>query len=1042
MAGGRPGFWRGFAGAGLGLALTLGAAGYLAQHREADLQEAERELRNLSLVLANWVEDSFRAVALLQAGVVQWVGSESIDTTGQLRERFASREVHDALHARTMALPRVQRLFLADANGQVIVTSTPGAWPTPEVSVAGKDYFELLRTDPGRDSVLSSALRSQMNGHWNIFFARRLTAPDGRFLGIIGASIDLAYFEDFFARLNLGTYSSIALNHSDGALLVRHPRNESFIGVTTPLSATFRQVTAADGSGTLRARSPVDETDRIMGLRVLKAYPLVMIATRATSEVLAPWRQEVRRIGLGVLLTDALILGGILLINRKDRQRRALQAARTEAEAKLARSEERERAARTLAERDAALSAVFENGMAGVAEVEGFAGPFVRVNHRYCEMTGRTETDLLGGLTPIDVMHPEDWPRTAALWQEAAGSGGKWETELRHLRPDGTEIWTRLSIAVSARDAQGGPLRHLAIVQDITESRAAAERLRASEALLRLGMEIGHIGSFSRDLLSGEIQCGPETRVLFGLPPDEAPLSMEDLLVRILPEDQARVRRQIGEAVARCQPEIDLQYRFHHRPDDMVRHAEIRARYEYDAAGRPLRSVGVVIDVTERRATEARIAHLARHDALTGLPNRLLFRERLDEALARAQRGGGFGVLCLDLDRFKDVNDSLGHPAGDALLREVARRLQAELRETDTLARLDGDEFAIIQADVHQPQDVTALARRVIEMVGLPCELDGHQLVIGSSVGIALAPADGTDADALLKGADMALYRAKAEGRGCWRFFEPGMDARMQTRRTLETDLRRAMVAREFELFYQPIVEIPSRRVSGLEALLRWRHPERGLVPPDAFIPLAEEIGLIVAIGEWALARACAEATTWAGAPKVAVNLSSVQFASRGLVDAVAAALERSGLDPARLELEITETVMLQETEATLATLRQLKALGVRIAMDDFGTGYSSLSYLQRFPFDKVKIDRCFTRDLEGSRQSKAIVRAVAGMCAGLDMTTTAEGVETEAQFQVLSREGCGEAQGYLFSRPLPAGEIPALMEQLAQAARFSTAAE
>ncbi|CAH2602406.1 diguanylate cyclase/phosphodiesterase (GGDEF & EAL domains) with PAS/PAC sensor(s) [Rhodovastum atsumiense] len=290
------------------------------------------------------------------------------------------------------------------------------------------------------------------------------------------------------------------------------------------------------------------------------------------------------------------------------------------------------------------------------------------------------------------------------------------------------------------------------------------------------------------------------------------------------------------------------------------------------------------------------------------------------------------------------------------------------------------------------------------------------------------ATGDGRDADELVRGADIALSRAKADGRGCWRFFEPEMDARMQARRALETDLRHAVAAGEFELFYQPIVDIRTRRTGGLEALLGWRHTGRGLVPPDAFIPLAEETGLIVPIGDWVLMRACAEAATWPGAPKVVVNLSSVQFTHRGLVDAVAAALERSGLDPARLELEITETVMLQETEATLATLRRLKGLGVRIAMDDFGTGYSSLSYLQRFPFDKVKIDRGFTRELETSPRSIAIVLAVIALCTDLGMTTTAEGVETETQFAVLSREGCAEAQGYLFSRPRPAGEIPALL--------------
>jgi predicted signal transduction protein with EAL and GGDEF domain len=361
--------------------------------------------------------------------------------------------------------------------------------------------------------------------------------------------------------------------------------------------------------------------------------------------------------------------------------------------------------------------------------------------------------------------------------------------------------------------------------------------------------------------------------------------------------------------------------------------------------------------------------------------------------------------------------------------------LQAEVRGGDTLARLGGDEFAIVETDADQPQNATALAERIIAAIARPFEIDSHQVSVGASVGIAVAPSDAFGPDGLVKAADMALYRAKADGRGCLRFFEPEMDARMQARLTLETDLRRALAAEEFEVFFQPIVDARSRRVSCLEALLRWRHPERGLVAPDAFLALAEDIGLMVPLGEWVLNRACAEAVTWAGCPRVAVNLSPAQFAHRGLVAAVAAALARSGLEPDRLELEITETVMLRDAQTTLAVLEQLRALGVRIALDDFGAGYSSLSYLQRFPFDKVKIDRAFTRGLGQSRQSEAIFRAVTEMCAGLDMTSSAEGVETEGQLATLLREGCAEAQGYLFSRPLPASEVSALLQRIDLAA-------
>ncbi len=430
--------------------------------------------------------------------------------------------------------------------------------------------------------------------------------------------------------------------------------------------------------------------------------------------------------------------------------------------------------------------------------------------------------------------------------------------------------------------------------------------------------------------------------------------------------------------------------------------------------------------LAEQHRAAAQIAHLAHHDALTGLANRTLFRTRLDEAVARARRGEGFAVLCIDLDHFKDVNDSLGHPVGDLLLQAVTERLRRTARDVDTIARLGGDEFAIVQAHVTRPADANAMAQRLVEALGAAYELEGHNISIGASIGISLAPEDGLDADQLLRNADLALYRAKADGRGCVRFFETEMNARALLRRSLQLDLQRALAEGEFEVFYQSQVSVATRQRTGFEALLRWRHRERGLVPPDRFIPQAEEMGLIVPLGEWVLLDACRTAAGWPGRWKVAVNLSPVQFASSRLVGAVATALAQSGLDPARLELEITETVMLQNTEATLATLHQLKALGVTIALDDFGTGYSSLSYLQRFPFDTVKIDGSFIRNLEGSQVSIAIVRAVTELCGALGMATIAEGVETEAQWQALRRLGCTEAQGFLLSRPCPAKELAA----------------
>jgi diguanylate cyclase (GGDEF)-like protein len=397
-------------------------------------------------------------------------------------------------------------------------------------------------------------------------------------------------------------------------------------------------------------------------------------------------------------------------------------------------------------------------------------------------------------------------------------------------------------------------------------------------------------------------------------------------------------------------------------------------------------------------------------------------------ALRVVKAADQLAVLCLDLDHFKKINDSLGHPIGDALLSEVASRLSACVGPGDTVARLGGDEFAIVQFCKNcDPTAVPALASRIVEVIAAPYEIEGHHLVIGVSIGISLAPADGNDPDELLKNADLALYRAKADGRGTYRFFEPGMDARAQARRVLELDLRLALQRNEFELHYQPIRDLASQEIAVCEALVRWRHPERGLIAPNHFIPLAEETGLIVNLGDWVLRTACRDAARWTTAC-VAVNLSPVQFRNPGLVANVKAVLAQTGLPAQRLELEITESVLLQNSESTREMLLELRALGVKISLDDFGTGYSSLSYLRSFPFDKIKIDRSFISDVTTGKDSLAIVRAVTGLGKSLGIITTAEGVETDAQLEMLCREGCTQAQGYLVSKPRPIAEVEHLL--------------
>lgn len=449
-----------------------------------------------------------------------------------------------------------------------------------------------------------------------------------------------------------------------------------------------------------------------------------------------------------------------------------------------------------------------------------------------------------------------------------------------------------------------------------------------------------------------------------------------------------------------------------------------------NVAGRRLDCRGWVLTADQADDADTRHDASIMCDPLTGLPDRRMFRARLDAAASQACDDAPAALHFLDLDRFKAVNDTLGHAMGDALLRSVADRLSCALREEDVLARLGGDEFAILQLDA-SADDAKGLAERLLEVVGQPYLIEGHVLNIGTSIGVVLMPHDGIEPDALLRCADLALYAAKEDGRNGYRFFFPELDTRAQERRSLELDLRRALMHREFRLHFQPQLNLERDEIVGAEALLRWHHPERGIVSPGDFIPMAEQTGLIVQIGEWVLRNACRTAIGWPEHMSIAVNISAIQVANQNIVPVIASALSASGLAPERLELEITETVLMTDGEETLRTLHRIRELGVRISMDDFGTGYSSLSYLQSFPFDKIKIDQSFVRQMIENADSAAIVQAITGLGTSLRMKTIAEGVETVEQLEHIRAQGCTEVQGYLLSRPIPAEEMAAIVAKM-----------
>jgi diguanylate cyclase (GGDEF)-like protein/PAS domain S-box-containing protein len=631
----------------------------------------------------------------------------------------------------------------------------------------------------------------------------------------------------------------------------------------------------------------------------------------------------------------------------------------------------------------------------------------------------------------LAAVHPEDRDRIPARWVTAAGGGGGVDMEFRVLA-EGAWRWIRVRGVPVQEEPGEGPAEWVGTIHDVHDRRTAEKALAESEARFVRAITSVGMGTWDWDLVTDVLHLSPGFEALYSRPTCALPTARAAAAL-VHPEDAPAYAAAVEGALA-CAGDSGFEIEFRVvRPGGAEHWLRMQGRAERDGTGRPMRMSGVTQDVTAKRTAELKLVHMARHDALTDLPNRILLREVMDDAVARAKRGECSAILCLDLDRFKQVNDTLGHPTGDALLRAVTQRLLACVRETDLVARIGGDEFAIVQHAVDQPRNSTALARRVVAELGRPFDIDGNRIVVGTSIGIALTPKDGLDSDQLLRSADLALYRAKLDGRGKHRFFEPEMNARMQARHALEHDLRRAVAEQEFEIAYQPFLDVRTRRVSGFEALLRWRHPQRGMVMPDAFIGIAEELGLVGAIGRLVLSQACAEAMRWPEDVKLAVNLSPSQFVGARVTDAVNRALCSSGLPPARLELEITETVLLHDSEETLATLHALQDLGVTITMDDFGTGYSSLSYLRKFPFQKVKIDKSFVRELGKNHEDTAIVHSILDLSGRLGFRTTAEGVETEHQLGWLVAAGCTEAQGFLFSPALPAEEVPMLLQTLSR---------
>ena len=866
---GGPIRWLILGGALLIAAIAIGATLMAENFRERALRNSERELENAVLLLARHFDQQLGDFEVIQKDLIDYVRSSGVTSVEGYRKRMSSQDVHLMLKSKMSALSYVGSVSIVDADGQLINASS--AWPVPPVSVGDRHYFKTFKSDPQSPEMLIELLHSRITGAWTTVIARKITGPNGEFLGAVGRGIEPANFERFFASVALGPGASISMYLRDGTLLARYPHVEEIIGRNFSKGPTGQRQVFALAHLTSRATSPIDGQDRLISSRMLTNFPIVIIATTTTAAALADWREQMRILVAVASASAVAIALLLLLVVRKLSQQHRLSQQRLTLEKQR-------------------LDKAVNNMTQGLLLFDK-SQRLVVCNQRYLEMYG---------LSP-DIIKPGCTFREVVTHRKATGS------------------FTGDVDKYVARVLHDIPLRNSMVV-DTSDGRSI---LIVNEPLADGGWVATHE------------------------------------------------------------------------------------------------------DITERRRTEERITHLAHYDVLTDLPNRALFHEQLKQELACIAPGEQLAVYYIDIDEFKSVNDSLGHLIGDELLKSVAVSLTRCVGDCGFVARLGGDEFAIVQTAVKTPDDVTDLLNDIFNAIREPFDCFGHQLSTDASIGVALAPEHGVDLAQILKNADMAMYAAKSAGRRTYRFFEPDMDAHVKARRRLESDLRQAMAGGELEVYYQPCLSLQSNEITGCEALVRWRHRERGMISPAEFIPIAEETGLINQLGEWVLSTACKAAAAWPDDIKLAVNVSPVQFKSGTLALKIMAALAASGLPASRLELEITEAVLIRDDETALAILHQLRAIGVHIALDDFGTGYSSLSYLQRFPFDKIKIDRCFVNDIaEPGGGSSSIVQAVVNIAAARNMTTTAEGVETEEQQRLLRMLGCSEMQGYLFSPAKPAAEL------------------
>jgi diguanylate cyclase (GGDEF)-like protein/PAS domain S-box-containing protein len=966
------------------LIATLFLADLNSRHQAA-VDGAKHSARNFAEVLAEYTARTFDGVdrALREVELVRQQKASGQYASDQM--------VGDALRHLQQTSPLLVAVGWTNAAGEAQASSD--LHDRLRANIADAAYFTAQLNNRDGKLFIAPPFHSLLADKWLLAASRRMSNADGSFAGIVNARLDQSYFSSVFRAIRPGKNGSVVLLHRAGSLLAREPFVRSAIGKSFPDHPLLKLQAQAD-AGSYEARSPVDGAERIGAFKAVADLPLVVAVTYDRSEVLGPWRKHLYTFGSMTLLVIVIILLGTRHLMRQTR---------------------------TLAEKSDLLELTLDNTPQGLCMFDAAARISV-CNQKYVQMYNLSPDVVRPGCTLRKLIHhrkergllsqdPEQYYRGIL----ASLADGK-TTSSRLETRDGRVIH------VINRPMSGGGW--VTTHEDISDQRKAELELEETRNFLKTVIDHVPAAIFvkrAQDLRyvlvnsTGEKFLGLQAAQVLGRSAHE--IFTKEQADALLARDKALL--EVGHQ------RFDNEHPLHLNTGG-VQHITTERLVVRGGDGQPKYLLGVIVDITEQKRTEAQIAFMAHHDLLTGLANRALFMERIEEASARLRRWGEpFTVFVLDLDRFKNVNDSLGHPAGDAMLKEIAARLKPLLRETDVLARLGGDEFAVIQVGKESPRErAVALAKKIVDAITQPHEINGNRVSIGTSIGIAMAPTHGSDPDELIKKADLALYRTKSHGRNGYCFFDPQMTKDADVRQQLENDLRDALVHNQLEIHYQPIVDVKTLKPCGAEALVRWRHPERGLVFPDQFIPLAEETGLIIPLGEWMLQKACADAVGWPAGIKVSVNLSPAQFVKGNLFDVILCALVESGLPPERLELEITESVLLEGDADLPNVIRQLKNIGVSVALDDFGTGYSSLKYLTVFQFDKIKIDKSFTQNMTKRAECAAIVSSVLTLAYGLSIATTAEGVETQEQLKLLRIAGVHSVQGYLFGRPCPLSEL------------------